>query len=61
MEYYVARDADGILCMYTNIPERKDGYWEATNGNFYTISPRLFDVKWSDEPIKITIEIWNKK
>lgn len=34
MEYYVARDLNGILCMYTDLPERKDDYWKVTNGNF---------------------------
>lgn len=61
MEYYVARDGDSSLFIYTHLPKRKDGYWEVTNGDFYMVSPRLFDIKWSDEPIKITIEIWNKK
>ena len=57
MEYYVARDADGTLYIYTHLPERQNGYWEINSGEFYSVSPRLFDVKWSDEPIKIKIEI----
>lgn len=57
MEYYVARDADGTLCIYTHLPERQNGHWEMTGGQFYSVSPRLFDIKWSDEPIKIKIEI----
>lgn len=57
MEYYVARDADSGLFIYEYLPKREDGYWKVNGGKFYMVSPRLFDIKWSDEPIKIKIEI----
>lgn len=48
--YYIARDEDGLICMYTSKPQKDGGAW----GNIEYTSLSLFSVKfnfikWEDE------------
>lgn len=61
IEGYVTIDEFGThLFIYTELPKRMKrlGYFKKTKGEYYEVDRKLFpDVKWEDEPRKVTITI----
>jgi len=54
MKCYVARDKDGELWMFTNMPCKYGSIWNGRNP--YEIDQTLFpDLKWEDEPIEVEL------
>lgn len=58
---YVARDKDGALFLFMNMPKRSSIWecWQSENRttDYFRLSPKLFpDVKWEDEePTKVEL------
>ena len=61
IERWVARDEDGMLCVYfsENPPKKEETVWGADYDTFVEIDGSLFpEVKWSDEnPTKVKLVI----
>ena len=61
IERWVARDKDGMLCVYfsENPPKKEETVWGADYDTFVEIDGSLFpEVKWSDEePTKVKLVI----
>lgn len=54
---WAARDEDGALWVYDNLPTRGNELWSCYGG-FIEIPQECFpDIHWKDEPKKVTIKI----
>lgn len=59
---WVARDKNGQMWLYGQMPWRNVSVWTTNNGrNFIRIDPTLFpDLRWEDEPIEVELPIIRK-
>jgi hypothetical protein len=57
MKFYVARDKNGVCCLYESYPSLKDGIWDNNGNPFYHVSPRLFPgVTFENSPEEVEIK-----
>lgn len=56
---WVARDEDGMLCLYLTKPINIEGRWIPTSHRFTVMNQELFpEVRWEDEkPTEVIITI----
>lgn len=58
MEYWIARDLDNRLYLYTNEPVRKTEAFVLSKGLMYQIDEHLFpEVTWENSPKQVNIEL----
>ena len=52
--FYVARDKNGELYMYSEIPTRGKSKWNANGCDYMEISNDMFpNVQWEDDPVHV--------
>lgn len=58
---WMARDADGILCVYREKPEKTDDIWDAfSEFVYFSAFDHLFPaIKWEDEEPTLISDIYN--
>lgn len=59
VEMWIARDADGEICIFMEKPEKISMMWGTGKRNYFRIKDTLFpEVKWEDpEPTKAELKI----
>lgn len=53
---WVARDSNGILCMYFSEPTNKGKYFSTDDKDYIYLKPEMFpDITWENSPKQIKI------
>lgn len=57
--FWAARDEDGELYLYENLPDREENCWDGGGGDIYELPADLFpSLTWEDEPKLVTLGLF---
>lgn len=59
MKLYIARDEDGTLYLYDNVPEKRNGYFMTSRGyDYIALDDRLFpEVTFNNSPQEVGLKL----